>query len=69
MDGHFITVRPGRFAFVRPEGEDGNLFVTGPALDALPHVPRRGEPVRFRVAETRDGRRRAIDLVLIEAET
>ena len=68
MEGHFITVRPGRFAFVRPEGDASNLFVTGSALDALPHVPRRGDPVRFRVAETRDGRRRAIDLVLTDQE-
>lgn len=67
MTGHFITVRTG-FAFIRAEGGDGNLYVTGAALAALPHVPRRGDPVRFRIAETQDGRRRAIDLVLVERQ-
>lgn len=65
MEGHFVTVRPG-FAFIRPEGVDGNLYVSAAALAALPHVPRRGDPVRFRVAEMPDGRRRAVDLMLME---
>lgn len=64
MDGQFVTVRPGRFAFVRPEGEDSNVLASAAAIDALPRIPRRGDPVRFQIAETRDGRRRAIDLTL-----
>lgn len=66
VKGQFVTVRPG-FAFIRPDGEDGNLYVSAAVLDALPRAPRRGDRARFRRAETRDGRRRAIDVVLIEA--
>lgn len=66
-NSQFVTIRPA-FAFIRAEGDDGNLYVSGAALAALPHMPRRRDPVRFRVAETRDGRRRAIDLVLMERE-
>lgn len=68
MRGRFITVRAPRFAFVRPEGEDGNVYVTGTALASLRRHPRRGDRVRFKIAETPDGRRRAIDLALIEGE-
>lgn len=64
MEGRFIAVQAPRFAFVQAEDEDGNFYVSAAALAALPRTPRRGDPVRFQIAETRDGRRRAIDLVL-----
>lgn len=65
MQGHFVSVRPA-FGFVRPDGEDGNVYVTGTAIASLRRHPRRGDRVRFRIAETPDGRRRAVDLALME---
>lgn len=68
MEGCFVTVQTPRFAFVRADGDDTNLYVSRPALAGLPRTPRAGDRVRFRVGETPDGRRRAIDLVLTDQE-
>ncbi|MCF3947766.1 hypothetical protein [Acidiphilium iwatense] len=69
MSGAFVTVLPGQFGFIRPDGGTGNILACAAAMAALPEPPCRGERVRFRVVMTPDGRRRAIDLVLIEKET
>ena len=69
MQGAFVTVVPGKFGFIAPDrGDLGNLYVTAGTLAALPRTPRRGDRARFKLAVTTDGRRRAIDLVLIEGK-
>ncbi|HQT59687.1 MULTISPECIES: hypothetical protein [unclassified Acidiphilium] len=69
IEGAFITVVPGKFGFIAPEGHDlGNLYVTAGTLAALPRIPHRGDRARFKLAVMKDGRRRAIDVVLIEGE-
>lgn len=68
MEGQFVTVVPGRFAFIAPESGDDNLFVSGAALAGLSDIPRRGDRVRFKVMTMKDGRRRAVDIVLFVSE-
>ena len=69
MQGAFVTVVPGKFGFIAPEGfEMGNLYVTAGTLAALPRAPHRGDRARFKLAVMADGRRRAVDVVLIEDE-
>ncbi len=69
MQGAFVTVVPGKFGFIAPEGfEMGNLYVTAGTLAALPRAPHRGDRARFKLAVMPDGRRRAVDVVLIEDE-
>ena len=69
MQGAFVTVVPGKFGFIAPEGfEMGNLYVTAGTMAALPRAPYRGDRARFKLAVMADGRRRAVDVVLIEDE-
>ena len=69
LQGAFVTVVPGKFWFIAPEGFDmGNLYVTAGTLAALPRAPHRGDRARFKLAVMADGRRRAVDVVLIEDE-
>ena len=69
MQGAFVTVVPGKFGFIAPEGfEMGNLYVTAGTLAAMPRTPHRGDRARFKLAVMADGRRRAVDVVLIEDE-
>ena len=43
IEGAFITVVPGKFGFIAPEGYDlGNVYVTAGTLAGLPRVPHRG---------------------------
>ena len=69
MQGAFVTVVPGKFGFIAPDrGDLGNLYVTAGTLAALPRAPHRGDRARFNLAVMADGRRRAVDVVLIEDE-
>ncbi len=69
IEGAFVTVIPGKFGFITPERFDlGNLYVTAGTLAALPRIPRRGDRARFKMAVMKDGRRRAIDVVLISLD-
>ena len=69
MQGAFVTVVPGKFGFIAPEGfEMGNLYVTAGTMAALPRAPHRGDRARIKLAVMADGRRRAVDVVLIEDE-
>ena len=48
IEGNFVTVIPGKFGFIAPEGcEMGNLYVTAGTLAAPPRAPHRGDRARI----------------------
>lgn len=63
-EGAFVCVAP-RCAFIRPDGDDHNVFLGSDALTALPRAPRRGDRAEFQITE-HARRRVATDITLIE---